>query len=114
MWPFLARSEPDNQKSPFSSHHPQSGTRGSSQEKGIAAWNSNLSDIFSKAQQKMQTVDSKQPLGSLRTPEARGGKPLTWHLKGHEDITINTLDFDGKKFYENISCKKKKVEIALN
>lgn len=62
----------------------------------------------------MQTVDSKQPLGSLRTPEARAGKPLTGHLKGHGDIAINTLDFGGIKFYENISCKNKNVEIALN
>lgn len=57
----------------------------------------------------------KQPLGSLRTPEARAGKLLTWHLEGHGDIAINTLDFGGKKFYENIPCKKKKkVEVALN
>jgi hypothetical protein len=54
-------------------------------------------------------------LGSLRTPAARAGKPLTWHLEGHGDTTINTPDFGGKKFYENITClKKKKVEIALN
>lgn len=63
---------------------------------------------FSPKHKRCRLSTQKQPLGSLRTPEARGGKPLTWHLKGHEDIAINTLDFDGKKFYENISCKKKK------
>lgn len=58
LWPFRARSEPEK---PVSSHPPRTGTRVSSQEQGIVACNSNLSDIFSKAQQKMHTVESNSP-----------------------------------------------------